>query len=232
MKLGAERGKDILQVVLLATAALLSYYQLHSSSATPSAAPPTRSLPPARELRATADEILDNRGVSKGRATQQTNTQFKPSIKKSKPGDLPDFDKIDPTLRTDLLAKVQAVEYQNAERNLFQFGAAKPKPTPQQIEAAKKQAAEAAKAAAPPGPPPDPPKPTAPPINMKYFGYVNRPGDLRKRAFLMDGDDILVAAEGEVIKKRYRVVRVGINSIVMEDMEFHSQQTLPLQESS
>ena len=47
----------------------------------------------------------------------------------------------------------------------------------------------------------------------------------------MDGEDIVVAAEGEVIKKRYRVVRVGINSIVMEDMEFRSQQTLPLQES-
>lgn len=231
MKVGAERGKVIALVALVAILAVVSYFEFHSSSATPAAAPPARTLTPARELRATADEVLESRGASKGRSGQRTNVEFKPSLKKTKPGELPDFDKIDPTLRNDLLAKVHAVEYQGAERNLFQFGAAKPKLTPQQIEAAKKQAAEAAKVATPPGPPPEPAKPTAPPINMKYFGYVNRPGELRKRAFLMDGEDIVVAAEGEVIKKRYRVVRVGINSIVMEDMEFRSQQTLPLQES-
>jgi hypothetical protein len=45
----------------------------------------------------------------------------------------------------------------------------------------------------------------------------------------MDGDQILVASEGEVLKKRYRVVRIGVNSVVMEDLEFKAEQTLPLE---
>ena len=35
----------------------------------------------------------------------------------------------------------------------------------------------------------------------------------------------------EVIKRRYRVVRIGVNSLVVEDIEFKSEQTLPLQET-
>ena len=39
------------------------------------------------------------------------------------------------------------------------------------------------------------------------------------------------AVEGEIIKRRYKVVRVGINSLVVEDVEFKNEQTLPLQDS-
>jgi len=38
-----------------------------------------------------------------------------------------------------------------------------------------------------------------------------------------------VAEEGEIIKKRYKVVRIGVNSVVMEDTQFNNTQTLPLQ---
>jgi hypothetical protein len=232
VKVGPERKKLMVLVGLVAVAVVIWLYQFQSSPTTPAAAPPARSIPTARkELRATADEILENRSAPKSRPGNRSS-DFKPSLKK-KPGEL-DADKVDPTLRTDLLEKVQSVEYQGAERNLFQFGAAKPKPTPQQIEDAKKEAAQAAEklaAEAKNTPPAEPAKPQAPPINLKYYGYANRPGDLRKRAFLMDGEDIVVATEGEVVKKRYKIVRIGVNSIVMEDLDFHNQQTLPLQES-
>src|ERR1022692_1889198 len=72
----------------------------------------------------------------------------------------------------------------------------------------------------PPGPPPAPPPPQAPPITLKYYGYSSARGDNRKHAFFLDGEDILVAAEGETVKKRYRVVRIGVNSVVMEDTQF------------
>jgi hypothetical protein len=98
----------------------------------------------------------------------------------------------------------------------------KPK-TPQQV------AQEQAKAKADAGPPPPPPPP---PIMLKYYGYSSARGDNRKRAFFLDGDDILVAGEGEVVKKRYRVVRIGVNSVVMEDTQFKHEQTLPLQEEA
>ena len=81
----------------------------------------------------------------------------------------------------------------------------------------------------PPGPPAPPPPP---PITLKYYGYSSARGDNRKHAFFLDGDDILVAAEGETVKKRYRVVRIGVNSVVMEDTQFKHEQTLPLQEEA
>ena len=232
MKLGAERKKVVVLVALVVVAAATWYYEF---SDTPSAAaPPHPASAPAaqaRQVRSAAEELLD-RPVPKARSA---SIEFKPSLKLPKPGEGPDPDKVDPTLRTDLLAKVQAVEYQGAERNLFQFGIAKPKLTPQQIETAKKEAAAAAQKlaeAAKESKPAEPSKPVAPPVTMKYFGYVNRPGDARRRAFLMDGEDILVTYEGDVIKKRYRVVRIGISSLVVEDLQFHSEQTLPLQENS
>ena len=52
-----------------------------------------------------------------------------------------------------------------------------------------------------------------------------------KRAFFLDGEDIIIAGEGDLIKKRYKIVRIGVNSAVVEDTEFKSnnQQTLPLE---
>jgi hypothetical protein len=231
VKLGAERKKVIVLVLLLAVAGVLFYQQFFGEPDLPAARPaPAKTLPAARTLRATADEILDPQAGSRPRTTPRTSFDFKPSLKKSKPGEGPDPLKLDPTLRTDLLARLRAVEYAGVERNVFQFGAAKPKVTPEQIAEAKKKAAEAeAKLSAPSNGPP--PEPTAPPVNMKYYGYASRPGDPRRRAFLIEGEEIIVAAEGEVINKRYRVVRIGVNSLVVEDLQFKSQQTLPLQES-
>ena len=39
-----------------------------------------------------------------------------------------------------------------------------------------------------------------------------------------------MAAEGQLVKSRYKLVRVGINSVVVEDVQFKHQQTLPLEE--
>jgi hypothetical protein len=49
-----------------------------------------------------------------------------------------------------------------------------------------------------------------------------------RRAFFLEGEEIHVAAEGELVKKRYKVVRIGVNSVNMEDTQFEGQQTLPL----
>ena len=51
-------------------------------------------------------------------------------------------------------------------------------------------------------------------------------------AFFLDGEDIIVTWEGDMIKNRYKVVRVGVNSVEMEDTQFKSTQTLQLQEDA
>jgi hypothetical protein len=76
------------------------------------------------------------------------------------------------------------------------------------------------------------PPPSAPPIPLKFYGYSNAARGGTKRAFFLEtnGEDIDVASENEVIKNRYKVIRIGVNSVVVEDMNFKSQQTLPLVE--
>ena len=63
---------------------------------------------------------------------------------------------------------------------------------------------------------------------MKYYGYSSPRATNRKRAFFLDGEDIIVASEGELIKRRYRLVKIGVNSVTVEDTQFNSEQTLPL----
>lgn len=163
------------------------------------------------------------------RRPSRTSEEFRPSLKPKRPEERVDPMTIDPTLRLDLLAKVQAVELQGGNRNLFQFSAAPPPPLPKEpvvpVKTPQQVAQEQAQKLAEAGPPKPPPPP---PITFKYYGYSSLRGDNHKRAFFLDGDDILVAGEGELVKKRYKVVRIGVNSVVMEDTQFKHEQTLPL----
>ncbi|MEK7750697.1 MAG: hypothetical protein AAB654_02185, partial [Acidobacteriota bacterium] len=68
------------------------------------------------------------------------------------------------------------------------------------------------------------------PITFKFYGYISPARGGAKRAFFLDGEEIHVAGEGEIIKKRYKVVRIGAGSAVVEDTEHQHQQTLPLEE--
>jgi hypothetical protein len=44
----------------------------------------------------------------------------------------------------------------------------------------------------------------------------------------VDGDDIFVAGENEMIRNRYKIIRIGISSAIVEDITNNNQQTLPL----
>ena len=57
---------------------------------------------------------------------------------------------------------------------------------------------------------------------------MNRSG--LRQAFFLDGEDILIAAENQTIKNRYRIVRIGVRSAEVEDTSSKSQQNLPLVE--
>ena len=123
----------------------------------------------------------------------------------------------------------------SGERSFFEVGIAKPKtPTPT-VAPVKPQTppTQASIAGGTPGTPPPPassPKPTAATIPLKFFGYVSVAQSLTKRALFLDGEDIVVAGENDVIRNRYKVVRIGVNSAVIEDTTNQSQQTLPLVE--
>jgi hypothetical protein len=65
---------------------------------------------------------------------------------------------------------------------------------------------------------------------LKFYGYTNAARTGPKRAFFLEGEDIFVAGEGDIIKSRYKVVRIGVNSAVVEDTSNKHQQTLPLEQ--
>ncbi len=137
---------------------------------------------------------------------------------------------VDPTLRLDLLARVREVKVQGGQRSLFDFSQPPPPKTPDvkivpgPPKPPQPKPEEAAAA------PSNPSKPPPPPIPLKFYGYVSQRSQGPKRAFFLEGEDIHVAGEGELIKKRYRVVRISVNSVVVEDIQYSNQQTLPLEE--
>jgi hypothetical protein len=105
-----------------------------------------------------------------------------------------------------------------AGRNLFQF---QPKPPP--------PAAVARPAFAPGGenlPPPPPPPP--PPIPYKFIGIVQAPD--KKIAVLTDTStrDVFYGREGAIIDGRYRILRIGVESIEMAYLDGRGRQTIRL----
>lgn len=230
MKLGADPKRVAILVGLTGAAAYLLYTNVFSSPSTGPAR--TASRPLAVNAPPEPGAALQNAALrtAAAPASGRRNAQdFRP-VWKSKVA--PNLSDIDPKLRLDLLAKVQAVEAAPAERNLFKIGPAAlpglrggkepiipPKPVPVP-EASKPNPS------APPGPPPPPP------ITLKYYGYIAQRANGHKRAFFLDGDDILVAGEGDLMKRRYKVVRIGVNSVVVEDTDFNSTQELRLAEEA
>jgi hypothetical protein len=169
-------------------------------------------------------------GAARPRKRIGHDTGFQPCLKCP---DAPPRDKIDPTLHIALLAKLQGVAAEGG-RSLFDFG---------QVEIAKPAGFKEPPPIKPkmafvgpmplPPPPPPPPDPKAPPVPLKFYGWINpHQTTAPKRAFFLDGEEIIVVTEGETVKKRYKIVRIGLNSAVVEDTQFkiNNQQTLPLVE--
>lgn len=165
---------------------------------------------------------------STGGAGVRAMQDFRPTLKLKEGADV---SRIDPTLKLDLLAKLQKVPLEGGSRSLFEFHQPPPPPavkiTPGPKVADVKPGGPGAIDPSKP-PPPSPP----PPIPLKFYGYVNTPRGGPKRAFFLDanGDEIFTPAEGELIRNRYKIVRIGVNSAVVEDISNKNQQTLPLVE--
>lgn len=120
------------------------------------------------------------------------------------------------------LAQLDPVEAKpTADRNPFRFGAPPPPPPPPTRPPA---VAPAPPPLVPQGPPP---VPLPPMIALKFIGVMQLPNG-QKRAALSDGRTTLSGVEGDVIDGRYRIVRIGIESIVMEYVDGKGRQTIPL----
>ena len=231
MKLGAEPKKNVAFVALIAVAVIV--YWMNSSSDAPS---PSIAARPAADASGVAGNSL---GSTQG---DQTRRQAEGTARGlgGKVFELPntvDPTKVDPTLHLELLAKVQSIDMEGGVRNIFKTEAPPPEPVAEAKGIPKVDPLHPGQPAPPtapiastqaPPPPSGPPPPA--PIALKYYGYSTKRSDGEKKAFFLDGEDIIVAAEGDIIKKQYKVVRIGVNSVQMEDTASKSTQTLPLQQ--
>lgn len=148
------------------------------------------------------------RQVTASRPAPRTKTHSKKAIAGPR--------SLDPTLRYDWLKNSEDTKYEGTGRNIFLVQAEIPQPvtTPQTDE--EKEAEK--------GPPPPPPPP---PINLKFFGFASKVGE-PKKIFLSEGEDVFIAAEGEVVDRHYKVLRISPTSVEIEDVLNNNRQSIPL----
>jgi hypothetical protein len=122
---------------------------------------------------------------------------------------------LDPTLRTDLLKNSEEASYKGTGRNIFEEQLAPPP-----IEKPKQTVivAPTPVVVTPPAPPP---------IPLKFYGFANKPGQA-KAIFLANGDDIFIGHEGEIVNRRYKIVRIHPTQVEIEDVMTNNRQTIPL----
>jgi hypothetical protein len=65
-------------------------------------------------------------------------------------------------------------------------------------------------------------------IPLKYYGFARPLGANNSRGFFLDGDNVLVASEGETLKQRYLVVQLTPTTARVEDTQVKQGQTLPV----
>jgi hypothetical protein len=247
MKLGTENKKSVYALAVLGVIAAIAVYSSFFSDSTPTPAPKSAAVTEreraAAEIAGAPAPIPASAPVSQpataprqlGGSNRSRGDEFHPSLRSKRKEEQIDPLTVDPTLRLDLLAKVQNVKLDGGQRNLFQFGKLEPVaelkgPEPKIVP---KREAMGPRPAPPPPPPPVPASALPPPpITMKYYGLATKRIDGKKTAFFLDGEDILLATEGMTVKKRYRIVRINSESVVIEDTDVKREQTLKISEDA
>jgi hypothetical protein len=129
---------------------------------------------------------------------------------------LPSSSSLDPMLHPEVMAQAEDTTYSGNGRNIFSPNSAAPPPHIEMPTTFRPPALEV-----PQGPPPPPA------IDLKFYGYSSVHGG-RREIFLLRGDDIFLAHEGDVVDRRYRVVAIRPLSVEIEDIPYHNTQTVPL----
>ena len=146
--------------------------------------------------------------ASSAQAAAPVATREKPRTGR-RPGKKLRVENLDPTLKLDLLATSEKTQYEGNGRNIFVSQAEAvvipPPITPGTTEAAGGDQYH------------PPPPAQAPPIPLKFYGFASRSGE-PKKIFLKLGEDVFVAGEGEIVDRRYKVIRISPNSVEIQDV--------------
>jgi len=221
MKLGADNKKAAYALGgLLVVLGYVFYSSVLAGPSTPDVSSTPRVAPPP----AGGD---DEAAAERAQIASRGRDEFLPWVHRRNDKPL-DPTTVDPTLHTELLAKLNEVPAAGSGRDLFSFGkppAAALPPEPTLLPKVQPIGPPVIQKHVDPGPSAPPPPP---PIPLKYYGIVTTLANGKRTVFFMDGDEILLETEGVTFKGRYRLVHIGVNSAVVEDIQYKHEQTLPL----
>lgn len=204
MKIGAEdKKKVILAAALFAVIVALGIWELPGYFSSP--AQPLRVVPAPTVAR-----------------TQASRRNVAPALPTTAG---PEAERIggtviDPTLHLEKLAQSEDIEYEGTGRNIFSADST-PVVIPKPLAPGRNNNATVNL------PPQVPPTPQAPTIDLKYFGY-ERGKDQPMRVFLIHGDDIFMAGQGDIVDHRYKIGAISQGSVQVTDLAYNNTQTLPL----
>ena len=111
-------------------------------------------------------------------------------------------------------------------RDLFRFGSGQEADAEAESEAAQQPAAT-------PTPPvetvyvPTPP-PGPPPLQLHYLGSVENRAGVKVAVLLTDRKEVLTGQAGELVANRYRIARIGLESVDLEDVGSGQSRRIPL----
>jgi hypothetical protein len=191
VKLGIENRKQMIAAAVLGVFLLLVvvYEFMPSSSTIASTAPATTSGPEAT--------------VPKTPRSAPHRTSGSASAKKERSPQ-----SLDPTLHLAQLASAEQIKYEGSGRNIFVSQPDPVIPTPLApgvVGPNDPKAYQIPSVAAPP------------PIPLKFFGFASKKGE-PKKIFLSKGEDVFIAGEGEIVDRRYKVVRISPTSVEIQDV--------------
>ena len=116
------------------------------------------------------------------------------------------------------------------ERNLFRFKPKPPPVPPPRPVAPPPKPGDAASSGSVPVPVPMPTgPPPLPPIALKFIGILDAPGQSPRVAILSDTrGNVFHGKEGAIIEGRYKVLKIGVESVELSYIDGRGRQTIRL----
>lgn len=200
MKLGAENRKKVIAAIALGVVALVLLFVEFGSYF---------SGPSTSTAAASSSEVQP---VPESTPRAQTTSRSRSGTGKKQVSS----ENLDPTLRYDLLKASEDTNYSGTGRNIFRVFV---EPPPKPIVPVTPQPQAAGPAAYVPPPPP--------PIDLKFYGFATPAGGT-KRIFLAKGEDVFIAKEGDIVDRRYKVMRISNTAVDILDVLSNNRQSIPL----
>jgi hypothetical protein len=206
VKLGTENRKEMIAAAVLGVLLLLVVaYEFMPSSSTIASTTTVANTPATGSQASPANAPRPGARRSSGSAP----------AKKERPAQ-----SLDPTLHLQQLALAEQIKYEGSGRNIFVAQADPVIPLPLANGTPDNKKDE--QIYHPPGPP------QQQPIPLKFFGFASHPGE-PKKVFLIKGEDTFIAGEGEVVDRRYKVVKISPTSVEIQDLVVSGPpQSIPL----